>query len=250
MGANMWWAKAEPELRSLYEWIDLQQQNSGNNRAGIAGGIVGGLGGVMGGSIGLLVGGMGLSPSIGVTVPLVSWAILSLGVVAWYLRSRTETEKTLARTVAEMRSFYWRLMSARWQGNVAAMIGQDSAAVLNKGAFEFLRCRNALRSPGWKAVQADSAYARARTATATAMEVGMARLVTMIGQGASPTDEEIVALIAEMKGTADEASQTANRLAEHRGLPIDATNELRKAIGDMRALNEADDEYSKITQDF
>lgn len=248
MSSNTWWGKSEPELRSLYEWIDLQQHGSGPNRAGLVGGIVGATGGVMGGMIGVLVGALNVSPALGVTGPLAVWAVISSITVGWYLRTRTEQEKALVQTVAEMRSFYWRLLSARWQGNISGLIGEASAAVLNQGAHEFLRCRTALRSPGWKAVDSESAYARARLATATAMEAAMARLVTIIGQGTAPTDSSVSALIEEMRNAADEAAGTANRLAEHRGLPTDATNELRKVLGEMRALNEADDEYSEITR--
>ncbi len=76
----------------------------------------------------------------------------------------------------------------------------------------------------------------------------MSRLVTMIGQGAPANDAIVQGLISDMQRTAAEAAATASRLAGHHNLPTDATNELRKALSEMRALNEADEEFKDLTQ--
>jgi hypothetical protein len=245
-----WWGKSEPELRSLYEWIDQQThgQTTGDRRGGIAGGVVGAIWGVMGGLIGILAGALQINPAIAVTVPVVCAVFASTAVLIWYLRGRTESDKAVARTTAEMRGFFWKLMSARWQGNVKGLIGEDGAMALNAAAYEYLQCRTALNSPAWQAVGSDSPWFQARDKTRVAMDVAMARLVTMIGQGAPPNDATVQGLISDMQRAAAEATATSSRLAGHHNLPTDATNELRKALSEMRALNQADEEFTDLTQ--
>ncbi len=247
---NSWWGKSEPELRSLYEWIDLQShgQTIGDKRGGLAGGIAGGIWGLMGGAIGIMAGALQIHPGVAVGVPVAIGAVASMGVLVWYLRGRSEAEKAIARTTAEMRTFFWKLMSARRQGNVKSLIGEDGAMSLNSAAYEYLQCRTALNSHAWQAVGSDSAWYQARDRTRVAMDVAMSRLVTMIGQGAPANDATVQGLISDMQRTAAEAAATASRLAGHHNLPTDATNELRKALSEMRALNEADEEFQDLTQ--
>ena len=153
----------------------------------------------------------------------------------------------MVRSFSEMRGFLWKLISARWQGNIKALIGDDAATALNSAAYEYLQCRSALNSPAWQGVSSDSPWAQAREKTRLAMDVAMSRLVTMIGQGANPAEAPVQSLIGDMQRTAAEAAATASRLATHQGLPSDATNELRKALSEMQALNAADEEYQHLT---
>ncbi|MEZ0325061.1 MAG: hypothetical protein ACAH95_04085 [Fimbriimonas sp.] len=248
---NQWWgAKSEPELRSLYEWIDQQThgQTVGDRRGGIAGGVAGGIWGLVGGSIGILAGALQIGPAISVAVPIIVGAVASSAVLVWYLRGRTEGDKAIARTTAEMRGFFWKLMSARWQSNVKGLIGEDGALALNTAAYEYLQCKTALNSPAWQAAGSDSPWYQARERTRVAMDVAMSRLVTMVGQGAPANQQTVQDLISDMQRTAAEATATASRLAGHHNLPTDATNELRKALSEMRALNEADQEFTDLTQ--
>lgn len=241
-----WWGKAEPELRSLYDWIDLQQHSAGSSRGSTVGALIGASSGLMGATIGILCGAFRFPPLIGVGIPLALWGGMAVAILVWYARSRTDQDRALSQTVSEMRTFYWKLMTARWQGNILEMIGPDCAGILNEGAGEYLQCRNALRSPGWRAVDASSPYAQVRVAASTAMETAMARLVTLIGQGVDPKGPMVADLLKEMKNATQVATETANRLASHRGLPADATVELRKVLGDMEALNAADDEVGEM----
>ena len=77
------------------------------------------------------------------------------------------------------------------------------------------------------------------------METAMVRLVTMVGSG-SANQAEVNSLVSEMQQTANETVEMTNRLSSHRGLPKDATDGLRQTLKDMRALNEADDEFTEI----
>jgi hypothetical protein len=245
-----WWSRGEPDLISLYQWIDLQAHGSmGDRRAGIFGGVLGMVWGLMGALVGILAGGLHIDPRFSVPLPLLFGLLVSLGMTIWYVKGRTAADKAHARAVGEMRSFLWKLLSARWQGNVKALIGEEAALALNEAAFSFLQCRSALSTPAWQAAGSDSPWASARDKTRIAMDVAMSRLVTLVGQGAKPDDPSIQDLIADMKQTAKEAAETASRLAGHHNLPTDATNELRKALSEMRALNQADDEFAQLTQE-
>jgi hypothetical protein len=247
---NHWWGRGEPDLLSLYKWIDLQSHGTGSDRrGGVFGAVVGGFWGLMGGTIGLLAGGLQIDPAYSVTIPVALGLAVSSCMTIWYVRGRTAADKAYAKTVGEMRSFVWKLMSARWQGTVKSLIGEEAALALNAAAYEYLQCRTALNSPAWQAVGSDSPWASARDKTRIAMDVAMSRLVTMIGQGARPSDPTVQGLIEDMRKATAEATTTASRLAEHHNLPTDATNELRKALGEMQALNEADAEFEGLARD-
>src|SRR5688500_3486461 len=102
MSSSAWWGRSEPELRSLYEWIDLQQQHHGGARNGILGAIIGTSWGILGGSIGVLAGGLCIHPSISVTIPIVTASAITAAALVWFFKNRTEDEKNVARVMAEM----------------------------------------------------------------------------------------------------------------------------------------------------
>jgi hypothetical protein len=78
------------------------------------------------------------------------------------------------------------------------------------------------------------------------MDVAMARLVTLIGQGTGGQSPEVQRLIADMREAADEAVRTSERLATDTGQPGDASENLRQVLAEMRILNSAHDEYDQI----
>ncbi len=244
---NSWWGKTEPDLRSLYEWLDTQAQYSSSPRSAICGAIIGTSWGLCGASIGVLAGAFHIHPIISVAIPITVAAAATITAVVWSVRGRTQADKALARTNAEMRGFLWKMISARWQGNIKGILGEPSALELNQAAFEYLKCRNALRSPSWLAAGSDSAWSEVREKTRVAMEVAMARIVTLVGQGAPSGDATVAQLLEDMRQTSAEAERTANRLAGHRGLPTDASRELRTALSEMKSLNAADQEFQELT---
>ncbi|HSI71811.1 MAG TPA: hypothetical protein VK934_01425 [Fimbriimonas sp.] len=249
MSQQNWWSRGEQDLISLYQWIDLQTHGTANDRrGGIYGAVVGSFWGLMGASMGVLAGAMQIDPRFSIAIPVAAGLMTTAAMTIWYVKGRTTAEKAYAKTMGEMRSFLWKLISARWQGGVKALIGEEPALALNAAAYEYLQCRTALNSPAWQAAGSESPWASARDKTRIAMDVAMSRLVTLIGQGARPNDPAILELISDMKRTAQEATETANRLASHHNLPTDATNELKKALGEMRALNDADKEFSELAE--
>lgn len=239
----------EPELRSLYEWLDTQTNYAG----GKAGAILGAVSGVSFG-FAILIGvlllkgnhtglhsnpGMMLWPLTGATVvTLATWAGL-------YLKA-SSSQKEHWRLTGGARSFAWKLYSARWSGNVGGTIGQESALALNGAAYDFLRCQAALKSHAWRGLSSDSAWATARDKAELAMEAAMARLMTMIGNGGSPDRPEVQKLLEDMHQTSDEIVKTADRLAVRKGLTGDVSDELRQVLGEMRMLNAAHDEVMEI----
>lgn len=237
---------AEPDLRSLYEWIDTQFHNAGGRRGTILGVAIGGSAVLCGGAISILLAVLHTGPAIGVALPCAVFLAAGLSALGWFFLSRSPAERALAKAVQEMQRVWFRLLFSRWSGNVQGLMGSDGARVLNDAANQVLRCRAAIGSAGWQAVKSDSPYARSRDVTATSMQTAMVRLVTMIGSGVPADDPKVVDLANEMRQSADEAESTAARLAEHRGLPNDAATDLRSALSEMRELNKADDEYSQI----
>ncbi|MGV3616411.1 MAG: hypothetical protein ACO1SV_13860 [Fimbriimonas sp.] len=247
---GMSFGRQEPELASLYDWIDsgMSQTHYGRDW-GIWGGVTGGLCGLAGSSIGITVGAMGIDPGTNPAVLIAPFTVALLGsglLGLYFLRRQTPAQRAARKAMADARNFTWQLVSARWQGNLKGLIGEDRALALNAGAAAYMRAKQALKSSAWQAVAPDTEYAATRERTAVALDVAMARLVTMIGQGASGSAPEVRNLTADIAETAEEAVQTAQRLATDAGHPGDASENLRQVLSEMRLLNSAQDEYDRL----
>ena len=249
--SNWPFGKNEPELRSLYEWIDSRAMNNGYGKEwGIWGGVTGLLFGVAGPTVGVLASTNASAPpavmAMMIGIPL-GTAALASAVMGWVMyRRQSPARREANRAMADARTFAWQLVSARWQGNIKGLIGEDRALALNEGAAAYLRARQALNSTAWKAVSPDTEYAATRERTEVAMDVAMARLVTMIGQGAGGAFPEVRRLIKDMTEAADESTRTAERLSLDAGIPGNASDNLRQVLSEMRLLNSASDEYDRL----
>jgi hypothetical protein len=251
-GFNPQWPfiRQEPELGALYDWIDSRMQHGHQGRDwGIWGGVTGTLFGLAGGSIGVLLGAMQVSPEqnpMALVGPLLVAGVGSALTGFIIHRRQTPGQRAARRAMAEARNFTWQLVSARMQGNLKGILGEDRAFALNAGAKAYLRSKHALATAAWQAVGPDSDYASTRERTSIAMDVAMARLVTMVGQGAAGDAPEVRRLIADLTEAADEATRTAQHLATDAGHPGDASENLRQVLSEMRLLNSAHDEYDRI----
>ena len=130
-----WWGRNEPELRSLYEWIELNTHHGGgvDRRGGILGAILGSTWGLVGGSIGFLAGALQVNPAISVAFPVATGVLISLAGVIWFIRGRSEADKTALRSYQEMRGFLWKLVAARWQGDLKELLGAEAAQGAERG---------------------------------------------------------------------------------------------------------------------
>lgn len=173
--------------------------------------------------------------------------LLGFGIsTATILLRRTPAEREAAKAMAGTRNFVWQLQMARWSGGIRSMLGDDRALALNRGAGAYLRAKEALGNPAWKSVAPDTEFAATRNRTETALEVAMARLVTVIGQGQNSQSPEVLHLLRDMTETADEATRAAEKLSRDSGRPGDASENLRQVLSEMRLLNSAQDEIDQL----
>jgi len=239
----------EPELRSLYEWLDTQTHGGSGKQGAIVGSVVG-CSFAIAVMLGVLLlknahGGMHSTPWL-MLGPIAGATLLSVATCGWvFLKSASKRRETWRR-LGGTRSFVWKLWSARWSGNVGGLIGQESANALNSAAYEYLRCQAALSSPAWRGLTPDSAWLATRDKVEAAMEGAMGQLMMTISQGGTPERPEVVRLLDDMRQTADEIVKTADKLAVRKGLTGDISDELRSALSEMRVLNAAHDEVMQI----
>lgn len=245
------WVRSEPELRALAQWLDNEYPRMNAGREwGLWGGITGVSFGLGGGMIGILAGAMQMAPSHHpwvVAGPLVAAATVSALaglIIARQRRQRFEAEQR--REFADAGKTTWQLVVARWQGSIKATFGADRALALNEGASHVLRCHASLRSGPWKSVGEGSEYARVREKVGNAIDLSMARLVSVIGRGTDAHEVEVRQLLADMKSLADEAVATAERLAQQKGATSAGPDELRQALSELRLLNEAHEEVVRL----
>jgi hypothetical protein len=241
--------RSEPELRSLYEWLDTQTNYAGGKAGAIVGSVVAFtfVAATVLGVVLLKSTHLGLRSAPGLILwPIVVASAISFGTWGYYYYKATSRQKDHWRRAGGTRSFVWKLWSARWSGNVSNSIGEPSALALNAAAYDYLRCHAALVSPAWRGLSSDSAWASARDKAEIAMEAAMARLLTMIGQGGSPDKPEVQRLLEDMHQTAEEIVKTADKLAVRKGLTGDVSDELRKVLSEMQLLNAAHDEVMEI----
>ena len=237
--------KTEPELRSLYQWLDTQMYQGNNRPANLAAAII-----FSSCVIAPIVGAI-LIKKAHTTIhvspelfwgPLAVAAGISLATGAWYYIKSRALQQEHARLIKGSRTFVWKLYTARWSGTVGDTIGQEAALALNDAAYDFLRCQTALRSPAWQSLGNDSSWSTARNKAELAMEGAMARLMTAIGQGGSPTRPEVKVLIDDIHQTTEEIIRTVDRLVARTDVPGAGSDELRQVLGEMRMLNAAHDE--------
>lgn len=240
------WLPTEPDLRSLYEWLDTNGVQHRQRKAfrtwGIASGVSYALAGA---AIGVFTGVMHVPaathPEI-IGVPLVVAALSSaISGVVIAVKNRRGNDLS-SQAFHEARMFTWQLISARWKGSVKRTIGNERALVLNEAAGYVLRGSRALGTHGWNASGADSEIAQMGRRVREAMNVSMARLVGIVGRGASSDDAEVQQIVTELKDACFEAERTAKRLDT---LSLNAPQDLRQAISEMRMLNQAQDEVDE-----
>jgi len=239
------WLRQEPELAALYQWLDSERPSPRGREWGIWGGITGTAFGLAAAFTAFILN-TGPTRYELLVFPFAIAGVISLVAAAAILRQQLPAQKMVQNAFRDAYPLMWQLVSARWKGNVTGLLGQDRAHALNEGAEYALRCREAIRSAAWQAVAPDSDFVRAREATGQAMEIAMARLMTTIGQGASGSNPEIGALLKDMHATADEAVRTSERLASQTGQPAHASDALRRAVSEMRVLNDAHDEVDRL----
>jgi hypothetical protein len=178
--------RQEPELGALCEWIDSRMHHSNGGREwGIWGGVTGTLFGLAGSTIGILLGAMQLNPEqypMALIGPLLVAGFGSSMTGVIILRRQTPGQRAARKAMAEARNFTWQLVSARMQGNLKGTLGEERALALNAGAKAYLKAKHALSNAAWQAVSPDTEHAATRDRTGVAMDVAMARLVTMVGQ--------------------------------------------------------------------
>ena len=155
-------------------------------------------------------------------------------------------EKEHRRRLGAAQTAMWNLTQARWLGNIKGKLGEAEALALNEAALDFLRCRSALTSPVWKSFTPDSPWAAARDKAEMAMEAGMARLVTMFGQGVPAASSDVAALKQDIHRTAEEIVASTERMSERKGFAGDVSADLRQVLGEMRSLNEAYEEVMNL----
>lgn len=247
LGWSWVFGRPEPGLESLYSWMDQEQHRIADQKGGILGAILGTSWGITGGAIGGLIGGLGVSP---VWLPLIVLpaVIATVGGLVWYYRARSEEERSVARIRGEAKGVLQRLTMARWTGKLKETLGEDAAFLLNEAAKEWIRCRAALDSPVFKASGAESPWRRARDNGLRSMDAAMARMVLFAGSGSiiSRADGTAAALLQDMRNMADESAKHAERLAGRTGISSgDASSDLRRSIGELRMLSDADDELDR-----
>lgn len=253
MFGYQWWnPRQEPELRSLCAWLDSTMTDHHHGReTGLILGVCGAIVGVAAGCSALI----GAFDPRAIPYELRSsslmviwlWAMLSMAAAAFLIRRRrSPLQREAMRAFANSRNFVWQLISARHRGNLRNTLGEARALALNDGAGAYLRAKAALEHPAWKAVAPDAEFAATRERTKIAIEVAMARLVTIIGQGMEGNAREVVQLVNDMAETADEATRAAERLSRDSGQPGDASENLRQVLAEMRLLNSAHDELDKL----
>lgn len=247
--------KTEPDLRSLYEWLDTEfHRHAPGQEWGIWGGITGAVFGLAGGSMGMLGGlfHIDLETNPGLTVlPMVFAALVSCTAAVFTARTsrqRNAGRSEMRRTLNEARHFLWRLVAARRHGMVKEFLGESCALALNEGASHVLRCHRALRSVAWGSAEEQTEYSAIRNRVNNSMDLAMAKLVSHIGRGAEANDHDIRLLLDDMKATADEAIRTSTRLESEVGGLTPSTG-LRAALSEMRLLNQTQDELEEFQRE-
>jgi hypothetical protein len=166
--------------------------------------------------------------------------------LVWYFRSRSAEERHHAQLRGEAKNVVYRLNAARWSGQLRQVLGEDGAEALNAGAREWLRCKNALDSPVFKAGGANSPWRQAREQAIRSMDSAMAQLVLKVTSGYGSVGRgEFEHLVGEMKGMADETQRLAGKLADRTGRSSgDASGDLRRAMAELKSLSDAEDELA------
>lgn len=258
-----WGGMIEPGLEALCQWMDREMHRPADTRVAMLGATIGTTWGFAGGLIGLLLGGLSLPPWW-IALPVALASAITVGAIAWYVKTRNEEERALAKLRGEARGVIQRLWLARWSGTLKQSLGEASAYALNEAAKQWLRLRSALDSPAWKAAGAESPWSSARDNSLKAMDAPMAQMVLLaaagsIGVGAAeapaPNDDRDggsrslgagEAILAEMRRMAEEAVALTERLATRTGTSSDsAASDLRAALAELRALAEAEDEFER-----
>lgn len=245
------WMKSEPDLQSLYQWLDSEAPQLGGQREwGVWGGITGASFGISGSAIGIMAGALQIDPArfpIIIAAPLTFATTISVAAAIITFQHRQKRMGETGRALREARQFTWMLVAARWQGGIKGMLGEERALALNEGARQVIRCHQALRSSSWRGVGDATEYAAVRERVGAGMDVAMARLVTLIGRGAAASDQEVGIILDEMRVATDEAIKTANRLAGL-GSSTQTPSDLRQALSELRMLNDAHREVDEIVE--
>ncbi len=122
--------KTEPNLRSLYEWLDTQVYQGNSRPANLSATII-----LSSYLIAPIVGAILIKKShtnIHVSpelfwVPLGIATALSAVTMGWYYLKTRTLQKEHARLLKGSRGFVWKLYSARWSGSIEDMIGEAPA---------------------------------------------------------------------------------------------------------------------------
>jgi len=245
-GYNWNWSKSEPELRSLYEWLDSERFYVSRKRAGLIAGVVGTyFVAIMCGLAMFLLAEPNANPWL-FSGPLFVATMISGIAIAWYIRSTTAEQKEHCRRLGMAHNFMWQLYIARWQGVVKETLGEPSALALNEAAHDYLRCKDAFASPAWRGLGSDSSWAALRSKAELAMQAGLARVVALAGQGGIDHGDEIRLLLDNMRETADEVTATTTKLGGRSGVSGDVSDDLRHVISEMKILNDAHDEVMNL----
>jgi hypothetical protein len=241
--------KRVPGLEAFSQWLDEQMRRSPDTRAGMLGGILGTAWGLCGALAGILGGALQLQLPLALS-PLLLGAGATVYGLVWYFRGRSADEQALSRLYAETRPVVWRMHSLRWRDQL--ILEEPIRVRLEAGAGHWLRAREAFQSPLWNAAGTDSAHLHARNSAQWAMEAAMARLVLLIGAGAYSSTLETTAdnLIEDMRQTADEVQLLIGQYGERNNeFENDPSRDLRAALGELRLLNQAEEEIREIEKD-
>ena len=243
---DIWsWTKSEPELRSLYEYIDLRSAGTCTKQSWLI--------------LGVSVASFTIAFATSITYlkthhlkihDAPGWFFGPLGIASaitallafWYFAREKPEQREHRKRVWKAQSYTSKLSMARWSGNVKEKLGEKEALALNAAAYDFLRCRSALQSDVWKGVSKENLWGSARDKAELVIDSAMIQLITIIGQGASSDQPEVIRLVEDLHRTAEEILTTTEKLSVTKGISINVSQDLRQVLGEMRSLGEAHDE--------
>jgi hypothetical protein len=248
----LWFSgRMEPELDALYEWMDTQRHRAGDWRAGVLGGTLGPLWGFVGAAIGVMVGGFQL-PVAWISIPIGVGVVGTAAMVAWYVRGRSAEDRHHAKLLAEAKGVMQRLTAARWLGKLKDTLGQEAALSLNSGAKQWLRCKSSLDMPVWKAASPGSPWRQGRDQALRAMDLAMAQLLLIASASSYSANHpsNVSEIVEDMTRMADEACTLTEKLAARTGRSSgDPRSDLRRALGELRSLTAAEEEFERAHEE-
>ncbi len=244
-GFGWTWFRRDPEYPHLAEYIDYVMRGAGDSRAGVVGGVVGGLGGIVGGSIGVLLGALQL-PVWTIAFPIALWAVATVGVVSWYLRTRVRQDPGMRAARKSAKSLTWRLWHAQYAGGMRSVLNRDDIERLEKGARLWSESRRLFIVSGF-GQRSPGVYAAAMERTVTAMESGLLKMLALAG-GGDRTGSAMESVLEQMEELAHEVETLTNSRMQSETVGDKSDTSITAALQHLRHLRNAEDEIETVRQ--